>query len=100
MPNTKTAKRELRVAEKRHMRNKSVKAMTKTQLTGAEKLITAGDIDAAKAAVTSAISALDKEAQKGVVHRNNAARHKSRLVKKLNKVVAQPKAEAPKTEQG
>lgn len=96
MPNTKTAKKELRVAEKRHQHNKSLKAATKTSVTAAEKEISSGDLEAAKTSVISAISALDREAGKGVVHRNNAARRKSRLMKKLNKAQAQPKAEAPK----
>jgi len=50
----------------------------------AEKLISTKEIDAAKEAVTQAVSAFDKAAKKGVIHPNNAARHKSRLMKKLN----------------
>jgi len=97
LPNTSAAKRELRVAETRRMHNKSVKSMTKTKITKAEKLIFSGDLEAAKTAVSTAVSALDKAAEKGMLHRNNAARRKARLLKKLNKAAAQPKAEeAPK----
>ena len=56
-------------------------------------MISSGNLDAAKAEVKAAISALDKEAEKGKVHRNNAARRKSRLMKKLNKAAAASKTE-------
>lgn len=86
MPTTKTAEKEMRTAERRKARNKSVRGRTKTKLTSAEEAIAAGDLDKANAAVKSAISALDKEAEKGTEHPNNAARRKSRLMKKLNKL--------------
>lgn len=66
------------------MRNKSVRTYTKTCLAKAEKLISTKELDTARDAVTHAISAFDKAAKKGVIHPNNAARHKSRLMKKLN----------------
>lgn len=98
MPNTSSAKKELRVAERRHMRNKSVKSETKSKITKAEKLIVAGDLEAAKSAVGSAVRTLDKAAEKGILHRNAAARRKSRLVLKLNKAVPATKAEETKEE--
>ena len=100
MPSTKTAEKEMRVAERRKARNKSALSMTKSAVTQAESAITKGDVEAAKAVVKAAISSLDKEAEKGKVHPNNAARRKSRLMKKLNKAAASAKAtpaEAPKT---
>ncbi len=90
----------MRVAERRQDRNKSARSLTKTKVTQAEGAISSGDMEAAKSAVMSAISSLDKEAEKSKVHRNNAARRKSRLMKKLNKATAAAKAtaaEAPKT---
>jgi len=68
------------------MRNKSVRSFTKGSVTKAEGLITTKELGPAKEAVTIAISALDKAAKKGVIHSNNAARRKSRLMKKLNQV--------------
>jgi small subunit ribosomal protein S20 len=47
-----------------------------------------GDLNAARAATELAISTLDKAAEKGIIHRNNAARRKSRLLKRLNKIAA------------
>ncbi len=89
MPTTRTAEKEMRVAGRRKNRNISIISRTKTQVTKAEGMISAGNIDGAKSSVKAAVSALDKEAEKGTVHRNNAARRKSRLVKKLNKAAAQ-----------
>jgi small subunit ribosomal protein S20 len=93
LPTTKTAEKEMRVADRRKARNKSVRSLTKTSVSVAEGMISSGNVDAAKAQVKTAISTLDKEAQKGKVHLNNAARRKSRLMKKLNKIAAAPKTE-------
>jgi len=49
-------------------------------------LIAAGDLEEAREAVHAAVSALDKAAQKGVIHKNKAARRKSRLMKQLNQL--------------
>jgi|TARA_B100001971_G_C18249148_1_gene576754 small subunit ribosomal protein S20 len=57
----------------------------------AEELVFSGKLDEAHSAVTTAVSSLDKAAQKGVIHPNNAARRKSRLLKKLNKALAESK---------
>jgi small subunit ribosomal protein S20 len=96
LPTTKTAEKEMRVAGRRKARNKSIHSKTKTSVSQAEAVITTGELEAAKAEVKNAVSALDKEAEKGKVHRNNAARHKSRLMKKLNKASAASKTESAK----
>lgn len=85
MPTTKTAEKEMRTAARRRARNKSIHSETKTRVSHAEEVIASGNLDSAKVEVKNAISALDKEAEKGKVHRNNSARRKSRLMKKLNK---------------
>ena len=84
MPIIKSAKKRVRVSEKQRARNKSIRTMCKTNITKAEKLLFSGSIEEANAAVTEAISSLDKAAEKGVLHNNNAARRKARLMKKLN----------------
>ena len=71
-------------AARKRLRNKSTRSSVKTCLAKAEGLIASKELDAAKEAVVQAVSALDKAAQKGVIHPNNAARHKSRLMKKLD----------------
>jgi outer membrane biosynthesis protein TonB len=69
----------------------------KTNITRAERLIFTGELEAAREAVAVAVSSLDKAAEKKILHANNAARRKSRLLMKLNEVEAQPKP-APKPE--
>ena len=94
MPNTKSAQKEMRVAERRQRRNKSVRSLVKTDINKAERLIFSGELESAQGAVIAAISSLDKAAEKGIIHPNNAARRKSRLMKKLNEAMAPPMAEA------
>ena len=94
---SKSALKQARVAGRRQLRNKSIRSQVKTNITKAEKLIFTGDLEAAGKAVSEAVSSLDKAAEKKMVHANNAARRKSRLLKKLNKAAAQPKP-APKSE--
>ena len=83
----KSTNKEGNKATKRRMRNKSVRTFVKTCTAKAEGLIATENKEAASEAVVKAVSALDKAAQKGVIHPNNAARHKSRLMKKLNQAV-------------
>ena len=84
MPNIASQIRQLRTDVKRTSRNKAIRTECKSSITKAEKKITAGNADEAKAAAVSAIATLDKAAGKGIIHPNNAARRKARLVKKLN----------------
>jgi small subunit ribosomal protein S20 len=85
LPHTKSAKKRVRVSERRRARNRPIKSQVKTYIKRAEELILEDELDVAEKAVRQAISALDKAARKGIIHPNNAARRKSRLVKKLNK---------------
>ena len=59
----------------------------------AEELIFSGQVKQAESEVVAAISSVDKAAEKGIIHPNNAARRKSRLMKKLNQARAEPSAE-------
>ncbi len=92
MPVTKSAEKEMRVAERRQLRNKSIRSLCKTNITKAERLIFSGGLETAQKAVVAAISSLDKTAEKGIIHPNNAARRKSRLMKKLNQAKPLPSA--------
>jgi len=74
----------VRVSARRRLVNKASRSLAKTSVTRAEKLIFAGDLEKAQQAVGTAISVLDKTAGRGAIHPNNAARRKSRLMKKLN----------------
>jgi small subunit ribosomal protein S20 len=88
-----SAEKEARAALKRRERNKSIRNQVKTDINRAEKLIFTGELEAAGKAVTAAVSALDKAAGKQMLHANNAARRKSRLLKKLEQAKARPAAE-------
>jgi len=92
LAHTKSARKQAKVAEKRRLRNKAARSQAKTYITKAEKLIGAGELEAAEQAVIAAVSSLDKAAEKGIIHPNNAARRKSRLLKKLNAAKALAKA--------
>jgi small subunit ribosomal protein S20 len=70
--------------QKRRMRNRVYRGTARTYVRKAEAAIKVGDAQASQEEVLKAIKALDKAASKGVIHKNNAARRKSRLVKKLN----------------
>jgi small subunit ribosomal protein S20 len=83
MPNNASAKKRMRQEQKRRLHNRSIKSLVKTQITKARQAIVAADADA-EASVRAAVSELDRAAKKGVIHRNNAARRKSRLMKQLN----------------
>ena len=96
MPRTKSAEKAARVAERKRLRNKSARSVTKSRVTQAEKLIHGGELESAQQAVVAATSALDKAAKKGIIHPNTAARRKSHLMKKLNQATMSGAGE-PKT---
>ena len=100
MARSKSSQKQVRVSEKRCLRNKSIRSLCKTNITKAEKLIFLGERDSAQSAVVAAIGSLDKAAEKGVIHPNNAARRKSRLMKKLNQALALSSAEPEPEEAG
>lgn len=89
MPNLRSAKKRMRIEEERRARNASVKSTVRTYVTKARSAI-ASDADAPETeeAIRVAISNLDRAVRKGVLHRNNAARRKSRLMARLNKTRA------------
>jgi len=68
---------------KRRLRNRTFRGSSRAAVNRARVALESGNADTSKAAVLEAISRLDKAAEKGVIHKNNAARHKSRLMKAL-----------------
>jgi small subunit ribosomal protein S20 len=85
MANIKAAIKYIRKSRKNRARNLAVKGNIKNLVRGARKLIEAKGKEAEEA-VRKAISALDKAVENGILHKNTAARKKSRLVKKLNAI--------------
>jgi small subunit ribosomal protein S20 len=84
LPVTKSAEKRMHVAESKRLHNQPIRTQCKTNITKAERLIFSGELEEAQKAVVTAISSLDKAVAKGVIHSNNAARRKSRLMKKLS----------------
>ncbi len=84
MANIKSQIKRNRQNEKRRLRNRVYSGRARTFVKKARASIETGKIEDARLATIEAISALDKAAEKGVIHKNNAARRKSRLMKHLN----------------
>lgn len=84
MANTKTALKQWRVSLRKRTYNRPIQGATRTYLAKAVASIAAGDKESAEAALKQAVQALDKAAEKNILHANNAARHKSRLMKRFN----------------
>jgi len=93
LAHTKSAKKMIVVIKEQRGRNRGVKSSVKTHVDKAEELIAAKELEPAKEAVQKALIAIDKAAKRGVVHPNNAARHKSRLMKKFNAAFPPAKAQ-------
>ncbi len=83
MANTASAKKRIRSSERRRVRNRVYRSSARTYVKKANQQIEAGAWEEADAAVRRAARALDKAAQKGIIHKNNAARRKSRLVRRF-----------------
>lgn len=86
MANIQSAIKRNRQNEKRRLRNRNVRGKARTQVKKAKEAIQTGDREAAIANVKEAVKSLDRAASKGVIHKNNAARRKSRLFKQLAKL--------------
>lgn len=84
MANIKSQIKRNRQNEKRRLRNRFFVAKARTVVKKARLLLDDGTVEEARQATLSAIVALDKAAEKGVIHKNNAARRKSRLMKRMN----------------
>lgn len=86
MPNIKSAKKRVTVAADHHERNQAQRSAMKSSLKKVTSSITGGDLETAKANLKIAIQTLDETASKGLIHKNQAARRKSRLTKQLNAI--------------
>ena len=82
MPNIKSAKKRVLVTEKKTQQNKVIKSALKTQIKKFLAAVNAGDKTSADALYPETMSAIDTAAQKGILHKNNAANKKAKLSKK------------------
>lgn len=83
MANSAQARKRARQAEVRRQRNASQRSMLRTYVKNVVKAVASGDAQAAQAAYQSAVPIIDKSVGKGLIHKNKAARHKSRLAQHL-----------------
>ncbi|WP_075185930.1 30S ribosomal protein S20 [Teredinibacter haidensis] len=88
MANSPQAKKRARQNDKRRVHNASLRSMVRTYLKKVIAAIEAGDVEAAKAAYEAAVPVIDRMADKGVIHKNKAARHKSRLNTQIKALAA------------
>jgi len=95
MPHSLSAAKRVRQSAKRRLRNRSAKSAVKTQVKKLLTAIEAGDVAAAAAQQQAAASVLDKAVTRGILHKRTAARRKSRLAAKLNKLKAAAAPTAP-----
>ncbi len=86
MPNIKSAKKRVLVAQAKAERNKSAKSALKTQLKKFNAAVAEGDRNEADAAYKAAVKAVDKAAAKGLLHKNTAANKKSGMTIRLTKM--------------
>lgn len=84
MANKQSAIKRMRQNEKRRLHNRLFRGRARTEVKKARLAIESGDIELARTATQTAIKALDKAASKGKIHKNNASRRKSRLMKQLS----------------
>ena len=83
MPNSVSAKKSLRQSQTRRLRNRSQRSSLRTVLKNCRDAAAAGDAEAAQSAFRLAVKRLDQAAAKNLIHKNTAARTKSRLSKLL-----------------
>ena len=88
MANSPQAKKRARQAVVRRSHNASLRSLVRTVIKKVDAAITTGDADAARAAYGDAVPVIDRMADKGIIHRNKAARHKSRLNAKVKALSA------------
>jgi len=86
MANIKSAKKRILVAEKNRLRNVAVKSSIKTAVKKVLEAANSGSKDELNSALSNAYKLCDKAVSKGVLHKNTAARKKSRLTKAVNKI--------------
>ncbi len=83
MANTRSAIKRMRQNPRRRLRNRTFTGAARASVRKARLALEGTDLNAARTAISEAASALDKAAEKGILHKNNASRRKSRLMRHL-----------------
>lgn len=88
MANIRSAIKRMRQSEKRRVRNAAVRGTVRTAVKSARTALAAGSAEEARTTLARTIRVLDKAVTKGILHKNAAARRKSRLTRQLNALAA------------
>ena len=88
MANSPSAKKRAKQAEKRNSHNASLRSMVRTYIKNVIKALDAKDLAKAQEAYAKAVPVIDRMADKGILHKNKAARHKSRLYQHIKALAA------------
>ena len=88
MPNHKSAEKRVRQSERRRLRNRNNRTKLRTSIKKLRTALSAGDVKVAGGLLPLTVSEIDKAVKKGALHRNAAARHKSRLTIRVTKASA------------
>lgn len=88
MPNIKSVKKDVLRSRERYLRNQATKSKIKTFVKKSHAALLLGDKTGVPALISETISVIDKAAKRNVLHRNAAARRKSRLMKRVNVAMA------------
>ncbi|WP_028307618.1 30S ribosomal protein S20 [Desulfitibacter alkalitolerans] len=88
MPNIKSAKKRLEVSRRNNLRNSAAKSAIKTAIKRFESAVAGRESEQAQAAYKNMVKTLDKAVTKGFLHKNTAARKKSRLSKNLKALIS------------
>jgi len=83
LANHKSTIKRIQIVERKRLRNRVIMSRTRTEVKNARTQLGGSNVEAARKATLSAIRTLDKAVSKGIIHKNNAARRKSRLMKHL-----------------
>lgn len=86
MANSPQARKRARQNDKARVHNASLRSMARTYIKKVLAAVKAGDVEAAKLAFSAAVPVIDRIADKGIIHKNKAARHKSRLNAKVKAI--------------
>ena len=79
MANSRSARKQIRAAERKHERNRAVRSEVRTRINKVRRTLLSGETDTVGGELKDAIKALDKASEKGILHRNNARRRKARI---------------------
>ncbi len=88
MANSPQARKRARQNDKRRLHNASLRSLVRTQIKRVVAAIKEGNVEQARAAFDKAVPVIDRMADKGIIHKNKAARHKSRLNAQVKKLAA------------